>query len=105
MCSVFPSKFCLKDNKYVIFSKIEACFYGGRVGAWDGGYSHSQREKFRNPRPEAWDFERLVFLTVVSTTFLDLATALDMSPSDSPDHPGSILYNLESSEVPYSRTS
>ena len=24
-----------------------------------------------------------------------------MSPSDSPDHPGSILYDLESSEVPY----
>ena len=27
---------------------------------------------------------------------------LYMSPSDSLDHPGSILYNLESSEVPYS---
>ena len=27
-----------------------------------------------------------------------------MSPSDSPDHPGSILYRSESSEVPYSRT-
>ena len=25
-----------------------------------------------------------------------------MSPSDSPDHPGSILYRSESSEVPYS---
>ena len=27
---------------------------------------------------------------------------LYMSPSDSPDHPGSILYRLESSQVPYS---
>ena len=27
---------------------------------------------------------------------------LYMSPSDSPDHPGSILYHSESSEVPYS---
>ena len=27
---------------------------------------------------------------------------LYMSPSDSPDHPGSILYRSESSEVPYS---
>ena len=26
----------------------------------------------------------------------------NMNPSDSPDHPGSILYHSESSEVPYS---
>ena len=28
-----------------------------------------------------------------------------MSPSDSPDHPGSILYHSESSEVPIPQTS
>ena len=37
VCSV--SKFCLKDNKYVMFSKIEACLYGGGglgLGFWFG---------------------------------------------------------------------
>ena len=49
-------------------------------------------------------FDAVVVFVTSQTLLFRLAPAIlwYMSPSDSPDHPGSILYHSESSEVPYS---